>query len=88
MKRAVVGPLLAVARLAFAVAAGAEELTVNSILAAHQSGASLRGLQIVQGDRFRFQDSGRDSGSNAAVVKVIDALRTYFPSLAFGAPDS
>ena len=45
-------------------------------------------FQIVKGDRYRFQDSGRDSGSNAAVVKVMEALRTYFPSLAFGAPDS
>ena len=45
MKRAVVGPLLAVALLAFgAMAAGAEELTVHSILAAHQSGASPHGI--------------------------------------------
>ena len=45
-------------------------------------------FQIVKGDRYRFQDSGRESGSNAAVVKVMDALRTYFPSLAFGAPEN
>ena len=45
-------------------------------------------FQIVKGDRYRFQDSGRDSGSNAAVVEVMDALRTYHPNLAFGAPDS
>jgi hypothetical protein len=89
MKRAVVGPLLAVGLLAFgALAAGAEELTVHSILAAHQSGASPHGFQIVKGDRYRFQDSGRESGSNAAVVKVMDALRAYFPSLAFGAPEN
>ena len=44
-------------------------------------------FQIVKGDHYRFQDSGRDSGSNAAVVKVMEALRTYFPSLAFGAPN-
>jgi len=45
-------------------------------------------FQIVKGARYRFQDSGRDSGSNAAVVKVMEALRTYFPSLAFGAPEN
>jgi len=45
MKRAVVGPLLAVALMAFgALAAGAEELTVHSILAAQQSGASPHGI--------------------------------------------
>lgn len=45
-------------------------------------------FQIVKGDRYRFQDSGRASGSNAAVVKVMDALRTNHPSVAFGPPDS
>ena len=45
-------------------------------------------FQIVKGDRYQFQDSGRESGSNAAVVEVMDALRTYHPNLAFGAPDS
>jgi hypothetical protein len=45
-------------------------------------------FQIVKGARYRFQDSGRDSGSNAAVVKVMDALRKYHPSLAFGAPEN
>ena len=45
-------------------------------------------FQIVKGDRYRFQDSGRESGSNAAVVKVMEALRTYFPSLAFGPPEN
>jgi hypothetical protein len=45
-------------------------------------------FQIVKGDSYRFQDSGRESGSNTAVVKVMEALRTYFPSLAFGPPES
>jgi hypothetical protein len=45
-------------------------------------------FQIVKGDRYRFQDINRESGSNAAVLKVMDALRTYFPRLAFGAPDN
>jgi hypothetical protein len=45
-------------------------------------------FQIEQGDRYQFQDSGRESGSNAAVLKVMEALRRYFPTLAFGAPDS
>lgn len=45
-------------------------------------------FQIVKGDRYRFQDVNRESGSNAAVLKVMDALRAYFPRLAFGAPDN
>ena len=45
-------------------------------------------FQIVKGDRYRFQDSGRESGSNAAVVEVMDALRTYHPNLAFGPPEN
>jgi hypothetical protein len=45
-------------------------------------------FQIVKGDHYRFQDSHRESGSNASVTKIMEALRTYFPRLAFGAPDS
>jgi hypothetical protein len=44
-------------------------------------------FKIVKGDHYRFRDSHRESGSNAAVVKIMEALRTYFPRLAFGAPD-
>ena len=45
MKRAALGTLLGVALLALgAVAAGADELTVNSILAAQQSGAPADGI--------------------------------------------
>jgi hypothetical protein len=43
-------------------------------------------FKIVKGDRYRFRDSHRESGSNAAVVKVMEALRTYFPRIVFGAP--
>ncbi len=43
-------------------------------------------FKIVQGDRYRFRDSHRESGSNAAVLKVMEALRTYFPRLTFGTP--
>jgi hypothetical protein len=43
-------------------------------------------LEIVKGDRFRFRDVHRDSGSNAAVTTVMEALRTYFPRLPFGPP--
>jgi hypothetical protein len=39
--------------------------------------------KIVKGDTYRFQDSGRESGSNAAVLEIMDALRTYFPRLTF-----
>jgi hypothetical protein len=45
-------------------------------------------FKIVKGDRYQFQDSHRESGSSAAVTKIMDALRTYFPRLAYGAPDS
>ncbi len=44
-------------------------------------------FQIVKGDRYRFQDANRNSGSNAAVLKVMEALRTYFPRISFGAPE-
>jgi hypothetical protein len=44
-------------------------------------------FKIVKGDSYRFRDIDRDSGSNAAVTKVMEALRTYFPRLTFGAPD-
>jgi hypothetical protein len=43
-------------------------------------------FQIVKGDRYQFQDSRRDSGSNAAVLNVMEALRTYFPRLNFATP--
>ena len=43
-------------------------------------------FKIVKGDRYRFRDVNRDSGSNAAVTKVMEALRTYFPRLTFGTP--
>ena len=45
-------------------------------------------FKIVKGDKYQFRDSHRESGSNAAIVKIMLALRTYFPTLAFGAPDS
>lgn len=44
-------------------------------------------LRIVKGDTYRFRDIDRDSGSNDAVTEVMEGLRTYFPRLAFGAPD-
>jgi len=44
-------------------------------------------FKIVKGDRYRFRDINRDSGSNAAVTKVMEALRTYFPRLNFSPPD-
>lgn len=45
-------------------------------------------FKIVKGDSYQFRDSHRESGSNAAVVKVMEALRTYFPRIVFGAPDN
>ncbi len=43
-------------------------------------------FKIVKGDTYRFQDSRRDSGSNVAVLEVMEALRSYFPRLNFGTP--
>lgn len=43
-------------------------------------------FKIVKGDVYRFQDSRRDSGSNAAVVAVMEALRANSPRLNFGTP--
>ena len=42
-------------------------------------------FKIVKGDRYRFRDLNRESGSNAAVTEVMEALRTYFPRLDFAA---
>lgn len=44
-------------------------------------------FQIVKGARYRFQDVSRDAGSNAAVLKLKDALRTYHPTLPYGPPE-
>jgi hypothetical protein len=45
-------------------------------------------FQVVKGAHYEFQDRNRESGSNAAVVKVMDALRAYHPKLVYGAPKS
>ncbi len=44
-------------------------------------------FQISRGDRYRFRDSHQDTGSNAAVTKLMEALRTYYPRLNFAAPN-
>ena len=44
-------------------------------------------FQIVKGDRYRFRDVHGDSGSNAAVLKVMEALRTYSPTITYSTPD-
>jgi hypothetical protein len=44
-------------------------------------------FQIVKGARHRFRDVNQESGSNEAVLKVMDALRMYFPQVAYGPPD-
>ena len=43
-------------------------------------------FQIVKGARYQFQDRNRESGSNAAVLAVMAALRTYSPQIAYGSP--
>jgi hypothetical protein len=40
-------------------------------------------FKIVKGDRYRFRDSHSDSGSNAAVTKIMTMLRTGYPLLTF-----
>ena len=45
-------------------------------------------FQIVKGDQYEFRDVNRESGSNASVLKVMEALRKYFPQVAFGTPDA
>ena len=45
-------------------------------------------FEIVKGAEYRFRDVNRESGSNAAVLKVMEALRMYFPQVAFGPPDA
>ncbi|MBI4915045.1 MAG: hypothetical protein HY825_04300 [Acidobacteria bacterium] len=44
-------------------------------------------FKIVKGDRYSFQDANRDSGSNAAVTRVMEALRTYYPRLTYSTPN-
>ena len=44
-------------------------------------------IKIVKGDVYRFQDKGRDSGSNVAVLEVMEKLRTYHPRLTFAKPN-
>lgn len=44
-------------------------------------------FRVVKGDRFSFEDLDQASGSNAAILKVMDALRTYFPRTTFAPPD-
>lgn len=43
-------------------------------------------FKIVKGDVYRFQDVGRDSGSNVAVLRVMETLRTSHPRLTFARP--
>lgn len=45
-------------------------------------------FQIVKGARYQFRDANRESGSNASVRAVMEALRKYFPQVAFGTPDA
>jgi hypothetical protein len=45
-------------------------------------------FQVVKGAHYQFQDRNRESGSNAAVLKVMAALRTHFPQIVYGSPKS
>lgn len=44
-------------------------------------------FKIVRGDHYKFRDSQSDSGSNAAVTKVMETMRTSFPRLNFSTPN-
>ena len=44
--------------------------------------------KILLGLFHRFQDRNRESGSNAAVLKVMETLRIRFPQIVYGAPKS
>ena len=43
-------------------------------------------FQIVKGAHYQFRDANQESGSNASVLAVMEALRKYFPQVAFGTP--
>jgi hypothetical protein len=43
-------------------------------------------FQVVKGPEYRFRDLNQESGENVAVLRVMDALRKYFPQAAFGPP--
>jgi hypothetical protein len=44
-------------------------------------------FKIVRGDRYKFRDGLSDSGSNAAVTKVMETMRTSFPRLNYSTPN-
>jgi hypothetical protein len=44
-------------------------------------------FKIVKGDHYAFRDANRESGSNAAVTRVMEALRTYYPRLTYTTPN-
>jgi hypothetical protein len=44
-------------------------------------------FNLVKGARYRFRDVNQESGSNASILKVMEALRKFFPQIAFGPPD-
>jgi hypothetical protein len=44
-------------------------------------------FKIVKGDRYAFRDANRESGSNAAITRVMEALRTYYPRLTYSTPN-
>jgi hypothetical protein len=64
--------------------AGLEKVWYTCEAQASESFCYQLNLEIVKGDTYRFRDLHRDSGSNAAVTRVVEALRTYFPRLPFG----
>src|SRR6185436_1157144 len=45
-------------------------------------------FQVVKGAHYQFQDRNRETGSNAAVLKVMETLRLHFPQIAYGSPKS
>jgi hypothetical protein len=44
-------------------------------------------FKIVRGDHYKFRDGLSDSGSNAAVTKVMETMRTSFPRVNYSTPN-
>ncbi|MGA2362958.1 MAG: hypothetical protein ABSG73_10925 [Candidatus Aminicenantales bacterium] len=44
-------------------------------------------IQISKGARYRFQDVNKETGSNSAVQKLFEVIKTRFPSILIGEPE-
>ncbi len=44
-------------------------------------------FKIVKGERYKFQDRDRETGANAAVLELMEGLRTYQPRITYATPN-